>query len=308
MQHWVIIGGGAIGCLWAASLQQQHIAASLVVRNNDALTRYRTAGGISLQRSTTTFQCQPTAYTAVQYDHPIDRLIIATKAQHTAQALASVASRLTDDCIILSLQNGMGQQQHILDHYPNARLYCGVSTDGAYLQSPFHVVHAGAGTTRIGRYPENAHDTPETSALIAELPTDVLTICADQHIERQLWQKLAINCLINPLTALYRCHNGELINHPQARPRLEQLAEELDRIIAAEGLAELVPAALSTALNVAKITAANRSSMFADVLAGRDTEINFITGYLCQRAAQHNIKVPCNQKVLDDIRLLKPNA
>jgi 2-dehydropantoate 2-reductase len=55
-------------------------------------------------------------------------------------------------------------------------------------------------------------------------------------------------------------------------------------------------------INVAKATANNRSSMLQDIEAGRETEIDAISGYLCQLAEEHNIKMPLNQQLLQDIK------
>ncbi|MEW5309768.1 MAG: hypothetical protein WDW38_001628 [Sanguina aurantia] len=99
---------------------------------------------------------------------------------------------------------------------------------------------------------------------------------------RNIHTKLAVNCAINPLTALLRCKNGGLLRSDETRALVRQLTAEVAGIcppelgLTKEGLFE-------TALAVALTTAGNTSSMLADVLAGRRTEVDYLLGYVTSR-------------------------
>ena len=123
----------------------------------------------------------------------------------------------------------------------------------------------------------------------------------DINIDTTLWRKLAINCVINPLTALYGCRNGELATSAY-RPVLQSLCEEVTFACRAAGHGDAVESLLDTALQVIGSTADNRSSMLQDVLKGQRTEIDFINGFLVRAAAVPAPQLPLNRRLIREIK------
>ena len=117
-----------------------------------------------------------------------------------------------------------------------------------------------------------------------------ITAAPCRDIRQRLWQKLAINAVINPLTASHRVRNGELAG-PRFRPWIVALVAEIAQIMQAEGV--LPPDAGWQAFvdAVIEATAANRSSMLQDVLAGRPTERDAILGPLIEAGRRHGLEV-----------------
>ena len=113
-----------------------------------------------------------------------------------------------------------------------------------------------------------------------------------------------INCAINPLTAIHRCRNGELLDKDEWRQQAEMVCAELAAVSRARGQAELAETIRNQAFAVMRSTAANQSSMLRDVLHGRATEIDYITGYLCREAERLGIPCPANQQLLKQVHLL----
>ncbi len=110
-----------------------------------------------------------------------------------------------------------------------------------------------------------------------------------------IWGKLVINAAINPLTALLRVTNGELLERPSARKLMGRLAQEAALVAQAEGATLPFSNPIDTVEQVARKTAANRSSMLQDVLRGAPTEINAICGAVVKIAQKHGINTPANQ-------------
>lgn len=97
--------------------------------------------------------------------------------------------------------------------------------------------------------------------------TDILT---------RLWRKLALNCAINPLTVLYQCRNGELQAH---QCEVATLCAELGELLECCGQPDAALDLQHEVERVIQATAANYSSMYQDVAAGRRTEISYLLGY-----------------------------
>ena len=119
-----------------------------------------------------------------------------------------------------------------------------------------------------------------------------------------IWGKLVINAAINPLTALLRIPNGELLARPITRKMMASLARETAEVAAAEHVHLPFSNPVSAAEDVARKTARNISSMFQDVRRGAPTEIDAICGAVTKRAEFHGINTPYNRACWQLVRAL----
>lgn len=115
----------------------------------------------------------------------------------------------------------------------------------------------------------------------------------------ELWSKLAVNCVINPLTAIWNCPNGELRHHPQ---EIMQICEEVAAVIEREGHHTSAEDLRDYVMQVIDATAENISSMLQDIRALRHTEIDYINGFLLRRARAHGIAVPENTRLFEMVK------
>ncbi|WP_067515149.1 2-dehydropantoate 2-reductase [Endozoicomonas ascidiicola] len=293
-EKWYILGAGSIGCLWAASLCRKGLPVTLILREHRLKSKqHQQALTLSAEGEIHHFQIHTT--TPAHLNHPISRLIVCTKAQDALPALESLRPHLANTCNILLLQNGMGSQQAIAETFPDHTIWAGSSTDGAYLEAPFHVVHAGKGRNWIG--PMTTSPPGTFDELLNNFPLAVETC---EHIEEKLWQKLAINCCINGLTALFNCRNGELLDGAERQQQLEHLIEETALILQQSGMEN--PHLKEQVFNVCHATANNISSTCQDARLGRKTELPFINGFLINRASALNLPLPAHQSLLQQLR------
>jgi len=122
-----------------------------------------------------------------------------------------------------------------------------------------------------------------------------------EDITRALWLKLAINCVINPLTALNDMRNkGVLLNeYDEIRYALCQefalVAEQYDLVFSPLELEKHV-------LSVASLTGQNYSSMHQDIAMHRHTEIDAINGYIVSLANKKGISVPTHALMVDRVK------
>lgn len=300
---WHVLGAGSIGCLFAAALRRAGVSIHLLLRDAAALAAWRRAGGaIALQDDTGLQRIELPAATAATLDcAPIRQLLVCTKAQQTHTALAALGAAVDPAALIVLLQNGMGVREQLQALLPGATILQALSTEGAYQTARFHVVHAGRGETVIGGSGDLLAIAQETArALRCELRIDAV-----DDIERRSWLKLAVNSVINPLTALHDCTNGEVLALPDIDALLPALCVEACAAASAEGQ-QLQPAQVAEAVRaVCRATAANRSSMLQDVTARRLTEIDFINGHVVRTAQRHGIPCPQQSTLLARIKSLE---
>lgn len=291
---WHILGPGAIGSLFAWGLAEAGLNIRLLTRHDGESARL-----ITLEHQG---HLDTRAFHVDHHDTPIQRLLVTVKAHQTEQALQSIKHRVTPDTLILFLQNGMGAWQVAERLFADSPCIIGTTTEGAWRAADHHIVHAGRGETWIGAL--QSRWLPRAETTVKSWQRTLFHPRLDDHILARLWRKLAINCAINPLTVLFDCRNGELLDKPAALVQMKAICAEVEVVMSAVlGMDTTLPL-LELACEVARKTGANQSSMLQDYRRGQQTEIDFITGYLVEEACQLGIPVQENAAVLSAVRQL----
>lgn len=290
-RHWHILGAGSIGSLFACLFDKAGISCSLLLRDGDpALTQTTRriqlrAGGLTSEHS---FPVTSGAHAA-----PIHYLLVCTKAYDLVDGLAGLQPWLAPNAVVVLLANGLGYQQTVAARWPQLAVFSGSTTEGAFREAGQRVLRAGRGTTWIGG--RGTRDAPDWFS-------DWQAIDARcgwrEDIDTVLWRKFAINCAINPLTALHRCRNGALAEPGALADQVRALCLEIAAIGQAAGQGEAVAGLYRSVMEVVEATADNRSSMLQDVLAGRPTEIGFLTSFLVATADAQGIDATHNKALL----------
>lgn len=287
----VILGPGSIGRLWAYQL---HKAGHQV-----ALWGTQPAG----ERCLILDDLPPItlAYNQPATLEQADLLLVCVKAWQVETALLPLLDKLAPQTILLFIHNGMGALDTLTEPLSDYPLLMATTTHGALKQGAHHVMHTGQGTTQLGAV--NAQGE-RCDFLVDVLNHALPHVLWTDNTRYALWHKLAINCAINPLTAIENCRNGQLAD-ANYRPLLNQLINELVSVMRAEQV-PIEPQQLTESIDrVIEATSQNYSSMQQDVAHQRPTEIDFITGYVIKKAAQHSLAVPVNQSLYQHIHSLQ---
>ena len=283
-----ILGSGAMACLWASYFNTNHNINFIRRHANENVFRFTLKPQDRL--------IEGKSFTANNLNEPITHLIVATKAFDAKSAIQSVEHRLTPNTQILLLQNGMGSQQEIAQAFKQYAVYACSSTEGAYKIDAHTLMHAGKGVNNIGAMTKKAKEDKLTQWLPAE------HFKWHENIEPILWRKLIVNGAINPLTLLYQCKNGELINQPSLQIHMKKICLELDQLLSK--LPFKMSPAFEIATQVCQQTANNYSSMYQDGKYSHPTEIDFITGYLVNKCIEMSVDCPENEKILKKVKQL----
>lgn len=295
---WHILGPGAIGSLFAWWLSDAGLNVRLLSRQDGEGARL-----ITLERQG---QLDTKAFHVDHGDTPIHRLLVTVKAHQTETALSTITHRIGPETLLLFLQNGMGAWQVAERLFPESPCIVGTTTEGAWRAADHHIVHAGRGETWIGALQPRWR--PEAEATVSAWRSTLFQPGLDDHILARLWRKLAINCAINPLSVLYDCRNGELLDKPAALRQMKVICEEVEQVMSTVLNTPIDTPLFELACEVARKTAANHSSMLQDYRRGQPTEIDFITGYLVREAQRLAIAVPENSAVLAAVRQITPGS
>lgn len=294
MTKLAIVGAGAIGQLIASQLSSTFDVHFITRRTNfNSLWQVETA---SQQRQ----QYSAPVITAADDLQQFELVIVCVKAYQVVDAVLPLLDKLNPHCHILLLHNGMGPHLALMAHIGERGLSLGTTSQGALLTDPQRVTHTGLGLTQLG----HLHGKPLNSSLKQQLLAAIPQSQWHPDIINALWQKLAINAAINPLTALEQCKNGQLAASTY-KQHIDQIVTELHQVATRDNIALDKAALLTRIYDVIQLTANNYSSMYQDIAHQRRTEIDYINGYIVTRAQQHHLDVPFNLALVTQIKKLE---
>jgi 2-dehydropantoate 2-reductase len=221
--------------------------------------------------------------------------LVLVKSYQTEQAARQAGQILSPHGVVVTLQNGVGNLARIVAVVGADRATLGVTAQGAMLMAPGVVRDTGAGPIHVAL---PAHAAP-VMAHGVQLLVDLLrqadfTVHVITEADSLLWGKLAVNAGLNPLTALLRVPNGFVAEHEPARTVLWRAATETAAVAQAQGIVLPYAHAGQYALEVARATAVNHSSMLQDVQRGAPTEIEAICGAVMRVGQTHGVATPVN--------------
>jgi len=280
----VVFGAGSLGSLVGGVLARTH---DVTLIGRDPHMSVVQQAGLRVN-GVETFVSHPAAVTDGA-GLSADLAIVTVKAYDTAEAAESLATGSYEN--VLSLQNGMGNEELLADHL-EVPVLGGATSHGAHQDEPGQVEWTGQGEIVLGGW--RPQGTVPIQALRELFDGTGLQPRITDDIHQELWLKLAVNTAINPVTALARVRNGRL-QSGDAGEFARNAARETARTAQAVGIQLGEARAADRVQAVTDATARNRSSMLADMDTGDRTEIDHLNGYVVDRAATHGLSVPINR-------------
>ncbi len=279
-----IMGAGALGSLIGALIQLSGFDVVFVARGKqlDALKKGLRVSGL--------IDAELEVYAT---DRPEDAAVtfVTVKAYDTEKAAKMLSA--VNPGVVCSLQNGIGNEE-ILQRYCS-RVVGGVTSYAANLADFGHVVYAGEGYTYVG----GLNDRKDAELVAEVLRKAKMRVEVVEDIEFRIWAKAVVNAAINPITAICRVKNGEIVRNEFLWNVARTIAEECRVVMSKMGYEFN---AEEEVRRVAEMTAENRSSMLQDLEKGRRTEIEYINGAIVKKGWELGVDCPVNETLLNLVR------
>ncbi len=306
----IVAGQGAMGLLW-----YHHIAQTLNQNNFNKVTLLSSKQSLvaeEQERNSTYEFCAyqeqqgyayPLIYSSEQDISHADVLMLCLKSVHIVDTIKKVAKKIKPHCLLILAHNGLGVFESIEKFLvPQQVVMTLLTTHGCLRHTPLVIEHTGKGSSDIGLLTGNL--TPRLiNGLINQLQVALPTVTYHEKIIEKQWLKLAVNCVINPITAINDVDNGELCNK-QYDTQITKLLTEIVQVSHSQGVIFKLQDLQQTIQQVALATAKNCSSMRSDVLAGNTTEVDNINGYIHYLGQTHQIATPENSRLWQQVRSL----
>ena len=295
-----VVGAGAMGCLYAAAFHRGGCAVTLVDTNDEHIAALNRLG-LDLETRAGREMLPLPACRPELAKGTADLVLLMTKVFQTDAALAGAAHLLGPDTHILTLQNGLGNDQRVAKHVARDRVLVGIASLPADLLGPGKVRSMGEGYSRL--YPAFGKDKKFAATVAAALTKGGMTAQLEPKIHEAIWEKAIFNAAMNPLCALTRRTPGFLGAHEESVAMIHALVEEGVAVANASGF-EISSAPIHELTMVSRVDHADHeASMLQDIKAGRRTEVDSINGSIVEAAHKAGIEVPITETLWRLVKL-----
>jgi 2-dehydropantoate 2-reductase len=299
-----VIGPGAVGLLWASRLHQAGAQVAILDHRPERPQRLNDQG-ILLEDDGGQARLDLKTGADPQILAETDLALVCVKAYQTGEAAQVLGEHLNAQGRALTLQNGAGNVETLVEALGPQRVLGGITSEGATLLKEGHVRHAGKGQTHLG--PAQG-PLDGFSQEVAELLNNAgFATQAVEGCQNLIWTKLVINVGINPLTAILNVPNGRLLELDHAALMMERVVDEAVAVGEKLGINFIHEDMLEAVREVARRTAKNISSMLQDVRAGRRTEVQFINGAVLDKGVELGLTCPFNASLASLVLALEEN-
>ena len=232
-------------------------------------------------------------------EQPYDYVLITTKSYDTLSAVTDLNNLHNQSFTVVSLQNGCGNFELLIEHFGAKRSLAGRVITGFEIEHPGRVkITVTADDIHIGGYEEGIVSS-QASTISEAVNHAGLPCVATPTIMRDLYAKLLYNCALNPLGAVLGAHYGALGDNPNARSIMNEIIREVFSVIkamrtkthwdCAEDYQKFfyekqIPATYN-----------HRPSMLQDIEQGKRTEVDALTGFVSEQGKKLGVPTPvCN--------------
>jgi 2-dehydropantoate 2-reductase len=283
-----IIGTGALASLFASRLAP-HTPITMFGSWREAIEAINTRGLILEDESgSRVFYVKATS--DARKCEGTELALVLVKSYQTEKVAKEIKKFLAPNGVVLTLQNGLGNYEALVNELGEERVAQGVAMQGALLLGAGHVRDTGKGSIHVIAHPR----LTKWIEVLRKANIDVHE-SPISNLQSLVWNKLLINVPINPLTALLRITNGELLKREEALQIADQAVSECLAVMVAKGIAPPRESPHDRYRKVLASTSANRSSMLQDVLRGAQTEIESINGAVVREGKKFGVLTPINE-------------
>jgi 2-dehydropantoate 2-reductase len=279
-----VMGAGAIGSLFGALLARAGFDVTLIGRELHVRAIKEKGLRVSgLEEFNVKLK-------AVTLPVEADLFLFTVKSYDTEQAARAIP--LKETTAVLTLQNGIGNEEIIASIIGSERVISGKTAYGSTLLEPGHIRYTGKGETVIGELDGRVTERIKKIAELFNSAGIETSIAVD--INTKIWEKLIVNAGINAITAITGLRNGEILKFDELKALLRQAVEESVAVAKASGIT-IKEDMVERTIRVARATAENQSSMLQDVKRGKRTEIDAINGAIVKNGERYGISTPVNR-------------
>ena len=302
----IVLGAGAMGSLFGATLAQGGLAVTLVdvsVEHVDAINAY----GLRIQGYGGERTVRVRATACAGELPPADIVLVQTKALHTAAAVESIQPVFGPQTVAISFQNGLGNEEVIGRIVGPEHVLGGLTAQGATRIGPGVVHNFGDLPSYVGEM--DGGSSARAERIARGFTAAGLRTHASADIRRDMWKKLLGNVGLSPTSAITNLTSVEIMAVPELREVVLAAVDEAAAVGTAEGIELDTEEACSVLMKLADPsgggTGQSKSSACTDILNRRRTEVDWINGAIVRLGEKHGVATPVNRTLVGAVKGLE---
>ena len=222
-----------------------------------------------------------------------DLVIITTKSLGLNSVIRNLKNFVSEKTIIISLINGISSEETIKHAFPNSIVIRSFFIGHSAMREGNNVTQDGIGKIFIEKN-DLLEDFFSKNNIDYEVSDDII---------RAQWIKLGVNIILNQPSAIYELNVGALRNSENYLPLAKSLLKEVFNIAKAHGINNLETYEQEVLKSIYLIADDGKTSMYQDVIAKRNTEVDIFSGEIIKLGKKYGIKTPYNEDVYNRIKL-----
>ena len=228
--------------------------------------------------------------------------IVATKAIHTRKAIAQAARVFDGNSAVCSVQNGVGNEEIIAEKI--RFVIRGTTFPAGHIIAPGHIGFDIKGDTWIGPFEPSGTPMAKVEELAGLMTRSGMNTIALQDARGAQWTKLIFNAATNPVGAMTLLHHGAAARFAPTGQLFNDLISEGQAVARKMGIT-LHGDPHDLVRKGANAPGKHRASMLQDVMAKRQTEVDFMNGAIVQWGEKVGVPTPLNKAVWELIKGLE---
>lgn len=308
----LLIGAGSVGIGLAASVASQGAKVSIYARRKTA--KAIKENGIKRTGLFTHYEISKIpvyeSYEDIPKNH-FDYIFIASKTTANtdiAENLKNNKDILKDTTKIIIFQNGFGNDEEYLKHFPKSQVFCARVITG-FTRHERHISEITSYTEPMYLGSLQSED-PKCLQEIADLITASGIQCeVTDEVDKYLWAKMIYNCALNPLGAILDMTYGELTENPYTMELMDNVIDEIFNVINKSPYETLWENADEYKdIFYSKLvpdTYNHYSSTHTDLKNQIPTEIDSLTGRVIQLGEVNNVNVDTNRFIYNMVKAIE---
>ncbi|MFW5927747.1 MAG: ketopantoate reductase family protein [Thermoplasmatota archaeon] len=233
---------------------------------------------------------------------PVDLVLFTVKAYDTEEAGKQIEPLIGEDTIILSLQNGIDNEEILADMYGKDKVIGGVAYILSKVEQPGVIHHESLGRVEIGEL--NRKVTERIKEIKSTFESSDISCDISRNIKQVLWQKLAFNCALNAMTALTDSSLDTILKINESSEVFEETVREAVKVGVASGVDMDEDELISNLMKIARETGAMKSSMLYDKKKGKKLEIDPLNGKIVEMGEEFDIDTPMNKTLYGCLKII----
>ena len=296
-----VLGAGAMGSIYGGHLSLYNDV-YMIDRKQEIVEKIN-ADGLKLFENDKDVVYRPEAMSDSKNLEEVDLVILFVKSLFSKDALEENRHIIGEHTYLMTLQNGAGHEDILSEFVPKERIIIGTTEDNGAVLDNAYVRRGGKGKTNIGML------VPDKEGMLQKVKESFDLCGFDTHIydniQQLIWDKLFTNVSLSALTGVLQVPIGFIASDEYAWNMTVTLIKEALQVAKALGLTfdenEVIEKVRATSIN----SPDGKTSIYADLKAGRRTEVNTISGAVVRAGEKTGVDVPTHRMIVNMVHAME---